>query len=58
MTEKSTSIKSPLAEKLKSVLEKLGDSGIEFDDVCCEGIEGDRAKVICLAPDLKGSFNG
>jgi Arc/MetJ-type ribon-helix-helix transcriptional regulator len=56
MAEKSTSTKSPLAEKLKSVLNKLGESGIEFDDVCCDGIVGDRAKVICLSPDLKGSF--
>ena len=56
MAEKNTSNKSPIAEKLKSMLNKLGESGIEFDDGCCEGIEGDRAKVICLAPDLKGSF--
>ena len=47
--------KFKLSETLDSVFEQLSEHGIVMENLCCDDIEGARAKVVCIEPDLGGS---
>ncbi len=47
--------KFKLSETLDSVFEQLSEHGIVMENLCCDDIEGARAKVVCIEPDLAGS---
>lgn len=44
-----------LSQTLDPVFEELRKHGIVLENLCCDDIEGARAKVICIEPDLGGS---
>jgi len=47
--------KNKLSEKLDSIVEKLRENGIELENICCDEIEGIKAKIVCIEPDLAWS---
>ncbi|UCC29828.1 MAG: hypothetical protein JSU86_16685 [Phycisphaerales bacterium] len=38
-----------------AIRDELRAKGIDLDTLCCAGMEGARAKVVCVAPDLAES---
>jgi Arc/MetJ-type ribon-helix-helix transcriptional regulator len=38
------------------VQEKLKESGLELENFCCDDATGSRVKVVCIASDLRESF--
>jgi len=44
-----------LSQTLDPVFEELRKHGIVLENLCCDDIEGARAKVICIESDLGGS---
>jgi len=44
--------KLKLSEKLDSVIEVLKEKGIELENICCDDLEGLKAKIVCIEPNL------